>query len=178
MTDKQHKMMLDWMRKIHQLEYAHRYESLYYSRFEKVVGISAFVVTTLVAFSYRFPSVEPDTFDSLPFFLKHNFFVPMASTIAAILTGLLTFLKPSERSETHKKTGSSYEKLRHRIELIITSAELSDKEFSKKMASIKEDWDSLDAINVSNKYFLEGKSKVKSFKKYPKELSFLDDVVE
>jgi len=176
MTDKQQNMMLDWMRKIHQLEYAHRYESLHYSKLERIVGISAFVLTTLVAFSYRFPSVEPDIFDSLPFFLKHNFFVPIGSAIAAILTGILTFLKPSERSETHKKTGSNYEKLRHRIELIITSSELHEKEFTKKMASIKEDWDDLDAINVSNRHFIQGKNKVNSFKKYPKELSFLDDV--
>lgn len=168
-------MILDWMRKIHQLEYAHRYQSIYYSTAEKVIGISAFVIATLVAFSYRFPSVEKDTFDNLPFFLKQNYFVPIASAIVAILTGLQTFLKPSEKSETHKKTGSNYEKLRHRIELIITS-DLTEKEISKKLELIKEEWDSLDSINVSNFYFLKGKEKVKSFNKYRKELDFLDDV--
>jgi hypothetical protein len=175
MTEKQYKMILDWMRKIHQLEYAHRFESILYSRAEKWIGISAFVVTTLVAFSYRFPNVETSIYEKLPFFLKHNFFVPIASTLAAILTGLLTFLKPSEKSETHKKTGSSYEKLRHRIELIITS-EYTEKELSKKLETIKEEWETLDAINVSNGYFLKGKAKVKSFNKYPKELDFLDDI--
>lgn len=174
MTEKQHKMVLDWMRKIHQLEYAHRYESIIYSKAEKWIGISAFVITTLVAFSYRLPNVESEVYQNLPFFLKHNFFVPIASAIAAILTGLLTFLKPSEKSETHKKTGSSYEKLRHRIELVLTT-EYTDKELTKKLSTIKDEWESLDAINVSNRYFLKGKEKVKSFKKYPKELDFLDD---
>ena len=28
MTDEQRKMLLDWMRKVHQLEYAHRFESI------------------------------------------------------------------------------------------------------------------------------------------------------
>ena len=175
MTDKQYKMVLDWMRKIHQLEYAHRFESIFFAKTEKWIGISAFVITTLVAFSYRFPNVEPDVYDSLPFFLKHNYFVPIAATIAAILTGLMTFLKPSEKSETHKKTGSSYEKLRHRIELILTT-EHTEKEITKKLDNIKGEWESLDAINVSNRYFLKGKMKVKSFNKYPKELDFLDDV--
>ena len=109
-------------------------------------------------------------------YLKHNFFVPISSTIAAILTGLLTFLKPSEKSETHKKAGSSYEKLRHRIEFIITSEKLTEDEVTKKLEIIKDEWESLDAINVSNRNFLNGKNKVKSFNKYPKELDFLEDV--
>lgn len=175
MADKQYKMVLDWMRKIHQLEYAHRYESIFYSKAERWIGISAFVLTTLVAFSYRLPNTELEFYDSLPFFLRQNFFVPIASAIAAILTGLLTFLKPSEKSETHKKTGSNYEKLRHRIELILTT-EYTEKEVTKKLDTIIEEWESLDAINVSNRYFLKGKNKVKSFNKYPKELDFLDDV--
>ncbi|MBK6993368.1 MAG: SLATT domain-containing protein [Lewinellaceae bacterium] len=90
--------------------------------------------------------------------LKHNFFVPIASAIAAILTGILTFIRPSEKSETHKKAGINYEKLRHRIELILTT-EYSEKEIAKKLDSIKEEWESLDAINVSNRYFLMGKEK-------------------
>jgi hypothetical protein len=175
MSEKQRKMILDWMRKIHQLEYAHRFESLYWSNKEKWVGISAFVITTLIAFSYRFPTLENKAYEALPFFLKHSFFVPLASTIVAILTGLQTFQKPSEKSEIHKKTGSNYEKLRHRIELILTT-EYSEKELNKKIEGIKEEWENLDAINVNKKYFDEGKKKVTSFKKYPKELGFLDDV--
>jgi hypothetical protein len=175
MNEKLHKMILDWMRKIHQLEYAHRYQSLYFSKLEKWISISAFVITTVVAFSFRFPSVEPSFYNKLPFILQHSYFVPFATAIAAILTGLLTFLKPSEKSETHKKTGSSYEKLRHRIELIITT-NYTEKELTSKLDLIKQEWESLDAINVSNKYFSEGKKKVTSFNKYPKELDFLDDV--
>ncbi|MBK6993367.1 MAG: hypothetical protein IPH31_00010 [Lewinellaceae bacterium] len=68
MTEKQYKMVLDWMRKIHQLEYAHRYESIFYANAEKWIGISAFVITTLVAFSFRIPNVEPQLYQELPFF--------------------------------------------------------------------------------------------------------------
>lgn len=175
MTEERKKMILDWMRKVHQLEYAHRYQSTNYVMVERWLGISAFVITTLVAFSFRFPKVEPETYQNLPFVVKQEFFVPFASFLAAVLTGLITFLRPNERSETHKKTGSNYEKLRHRIELLITS-QLGDSEVDKELNEIKKEWDTLDAINVANRFFLKGKEKVKSFNKYPKELDFLDDV--
>lgn len=175
MTEKKHKMVLDWMRKIHQLEYAHRYQSIRLSNIERVLGISAFIISTVIAFSYRLPHVETSTFNKLPFFLQRDYFVPIVSFVVAILTGLSTFLRPSEKSETHKKTGSNYEKLRHRIELIITT-DYDEDELNKKLDGIKEEWERLDAINVSNKFFLKGKEKVKSFKKYPKELDFLEDI--
>ena len=175
MTVQKEKMILDWMRKIHQMEYAHRYQSLYYVKAERWLGISAFFITTLIAFSYRFPKIKSDEFQQLPFVFKQEFFVPFASFAAAILTGLITFLRPSERSETHKKTGSNYEKLRHRIELLITS-QLAEIQLDKELAEIKDEWDSLDSINVSNRYFLRGKAKINSFNKYPKELDFLVDV--
>lgn len=41
---------------------------------------------------------------------------------------------------------------------------------------IKEEWEGLDAINVSKDYFDKGKKKVQSFNKYPKELDFLPDI--
>ena len=167
-------MILDWMRKIHQLEYAHRYQSLDWSFREKAIGITAFVISTLIAFSYRFPTVEIDTFNKLPFFVKQSFFVPFASLVLAILTGIQTFLKPNEKSETHRKAGSQYEKLRHRIEVILTSKN-DDEESIKNLEQIRKEWESLDAINVSNRNFNKGKKMALSFKKYPKELSFLND---
>jgi len=175
MTEERKKMILDWMRKVHQLEYAHRYQSINYVKIERCLGISAFVITTLIAFSYRFPKVGPETFQRLPFVVKHEFFVPFTSFLAAVLTGLITFLRPNERSETHKKTGSNYEKLRHRIELLITS-QLGDSDVDKELNEIKKEWDSLDAINVADRFFVKGKEKVKSFNKYPKELDFLEDI--
>lgn len=175
MKENQRKMILDWMRKIHQLEYAHRYESLKWSKRQKRVGYSAFVLSLIIAFSFRFPGINWETYQNLPFFLKHNFFVAFGSTIVALLTGYLTFTKPSEKSELHKNTGSSYEKLRHRIELILTM-EYQEWEFKKRVELIKEEWESLDAINVSMKNFLAGKEKANSFNKYYKELDFLPDI--
>jgi hypothetical protein len=177
MTEPQRKMILDWMRKIHQLEYAHRFESLKWEKRRYITGILAFSISTIIAFSFNFPKVEPETLVLLPAFLHHNYFIAIASFIVAMLTGYQTFTKPNEKALTHKNTGSSYEKLRHRIEFVLTT-EFQEWELKKRIEMIKEEWEGLDAINVSKKYFDEGKKKVQSFNKYPKELDFLPDVEE
>ncbi|SHG16426.1 SLATT domain-containing protein [Flagellimonas flava] len=175
MNEFQRKMLLDWMRKVHQLEYAHRFESIKWVKFHERIGYGAFVLSIIIAFSFRFPEVDAKTFEGLPFFLKQNFFVAFASTVVALLTGLQTFLKPNEKAEQHKNTGSNYERLRHRIEFILTTP-FSKTETKNRIELIKEEWENLDAINVSDKNFGKGKDKVKTFGKYPKELDFLEDV--
>lgn len=177
MEDAQQKMLLDWMRKIHQLEYAHTYESLKWNRTHSIIGLSAFFLSLIIAFSFRFPGIELETYKNLPFFLRQNFFVALGSTIVALLTGIQTFLKPSQQSELHKKTAMNYEKLRHRIELVLTG-EYEKWELEKRIEMLKSEWENLDAINVSPSNFEKGKERVKSFNKYPKELGFLPDIEE
>jgi len=173
MDDKK-KMLLDWMRKIHQLEYAHCYQSIDFEKLEKCIGISAFILSTIVAFSYRFPDIKNEFFNEYLFFLKKEYSIPTISFIVALFTGLQTFLKPGEKSENHKKIGFAYEKLRHSIEMILTND--LDNSIDKEVVKIKKQWDELNSIYVSDKNFIKGKNKVKSFNKYPKELSFLPDI--
>ncbi|WP_298363638.1 SLATT domain-containing protein [uncultured Lutibacter sp.] len=175
MNKDQRKMLLDWMRKVHQLEYAHRFESIKWVKVHRWIGYGAFVLSTIIAFSFRFPEVEVETYKKLPFFLKQNFFIAFSSTIVALLTGLQTFLKPNEKAEQHKNTGSNYERLRHRIEFILTT-KFSVTETKSRIELVKEEWENLDAINTSDKNFKKGKNKIKSFGKYPKELDFLPDI--
>jgi len=168
------KMLLDWMRKVHQLEYAHCYQSIFYSKVEKFIGISAFVISTLVAFSYRFPDVENESFNNFFFFLKKEYLIPFLSFVVAIFTGLQTFLKPNEKAEVHRKLGLDYEKLRHTIETTLTKSDPST--IDDEIKKIDEDWKSFNTLYVRTKYFKEGKNKVKSFKKYPEELGFLPTI--
>lgn len=95
--EEKRKMLLDWMRKIHQLEYAHCYQSIYYSKLEKYIGISAFLISTLVAFSYRFPDIENEFFNTYLFLLKKTYLIPFLAFVVAILTGLQTFLNQMKR---------------------------------------------------------------------------------
>jgi hypothetical protein len=174
MTEEKRKMILDWMRKIHQLEYANIYQSIYWSNCEKWIGISAFALSTLIACSYRFPGLEPATFEKLPFICKHEFMIPLLTTIVAILTGLQTFLKPGEKTEAHRKLGNNYEKLRHKIEPVLTG-NLREYELNQKIESIRKEWESMEYLNVSPKNFEKGKNRAKSLNKYPEELGFIPD---
>lgn len=173
--EKKKTMLLDWMRKIHQLEYAHCYQSEYYRKIEKKIGILAFVLSTMVAFSYKFPSIENEWFNTYLFFLNKEYFLPFLLFVVALLTGLQTFLKPNEKSDIHRKLGLEYEKTRHTIEITLVKEE-SELNIDRDILKIKKTWDSINPVYVMKKYFIEGKNKVKSLKKYPKELSFLEDI--
>ena len=121
--EKKKTMLLDWMRKVHQLEYAHCYQSEYYRKIEKRIGISAFVLSSMVAFSYKFPEIKNEWFNTYLFFLDKDYFLPFLLFIVALFTGLQTFLKPNEKSDIHRKLGLEYEKIRHTIEITLTKEE-------------------------------------------------------
>lgn len=167
MDESLRRMLLDWMRKIHQLEYAHCYQSIFWSTFEKWIGITAFIISTIVAFSYRFPKLE------IPW--VQDYLLPFVLLIVAILTGLQTFLKPSEKAENHKRIGFNYEKMRHSIELILNT-NMTDENRTREIEIIKNEWADLKSVYVSNRKFKKGKKTVKDLKKYPEELSFLDTI--
>ncbi|ERM80293.1 hypothetical protein P872_13525 [Rhodonellum psychrophilum GCM71 = DSM 17998] len=157
-------MLLDWMRKIHQLEYAHCFQSLYFSRIEKTIGVSAFILSTAVAFTYRFP------FIGYP--CVKEYILPFILFLVAILTGYQSFIKPGEKAETHRKLGIEYEKIRHEIETILTG-KMDDPKLDSHIAGVKNKWDALNTIYVSQRHYDNAKAKVKSFNKYPKELDFI-----
>jgi hypothetical protein len=157
-------MLLDWMRKIHQLEYAHCFQSLYFSTVEKVIGIGAFVLSTAVAFTYRFP------FIGYP--CVKEYVLPFILFIVAILTGYQSFIKPGEKAETHRKLGIEYEKIRHEIETLLTG-KLEDPKLDNYISKVKGKWDALNTLYVNQRHYDAAKTKVKSFNKYPKELDFI-----
>jgi hypothetical protein len=167
MDEKLRRMLLDWMRKIHQLEYAHCYQSIFWANLEKWIGISAFIISTIVAFLYRFPKLEIAWFQ--------DYLLPFVLLIVAVLTGIQTFLKPSEKAENHKRIGFTYEKLRHSIELILNTP-MPEEKLNREIEIIKNEWADLKSVYVSKRKFKEGKKTVKDLKKYPEELSFLDDI--
>lgn len=161
-------LLLDWMRKIHQLEYAHCYQSLSYSRIEKWIGISSFLLTTIIAFTYRFP------FINYPW--VKEYLLPLIAFIVAILAGYQAFIKPGEKSETHRKLGLEYEKIRHEIEpLYLRASDPQYPELEARTDKIKITWDSMNTLYVNECYYQQAKDKVKSFNKYPKELDFIPD---
>jgi hypothetical protein len=159
-------VLLDWMRKIHQLEYAHCFQSISYSTIERRIGILAFVLSTIVAFTYRFP------------FINHpwvkEYLLPSVLFTIAILTGYQSFIRPGEKAEKHRELGIEYEKLRHEIEVILSTL-MNSSDVDEHMGAFRIKWDSLNTMYVKERHYDDAKKKVRSFNKYPKELSFLPD---
>lgn len=175
MNQCQRKMIIDWMRKIHQLEYAHCYQSVWYSKLDTYLGLSAFALTTIVAFVYRFPDINSELVQNYNLgFLKKEYSVPFLSLLAALATGFLAFLKASEKASLHQKIGMSYEMLRHEIEIFLTSATTSEVA-EVEIKRIEKAWNDLNTAYLSNKNFKKGKETIKMLNKYPEPLSFLPD---
>ena len=161
-------MLLDWMRKVHQLEYAHCYQSISFSKLERRIGIWAFILSTVVAFTYRFPIIEMT-------WIK-EYILPLFLFLVAILTGYQSFIRPREKAEKHRELGIEYERIRHQIEIILTTLMDSPK-LDENINLIKKRWDSMKTMYVKECHYENAKIKVKSFSKYPLELDFLSETI-
>jgi uncharacterized membrane protein YgaE (UPF0421/DUF939 family) len=165
MKDKQQLLLLDWMRKIHQNEYAHRFQSTSWSNVHYLLGVTSLLGGTIIAALSSFCEFEGTYKNSI---------IAIVGLLIAICSGLITFLKPQEASEKHKHTSSRYEQLRHRTEFLLTFEDDDDK-LKEKVEALKQDWDEIDSLNVWEYIFTKAKKKVNSFDKYPTELSFISN---
>lgn len=167
MNSQKKKVVLDWMRKIHILEHAHRLESIKWKKWNNKLGVPSLIVATLIGVLGGLCEFNDSTFI--------NVFIASGAIIVAILSGLQTFLKPSEIAEKHLNTSNTFEQLRHNIEYALEFINESDG-FDEEIENIKKQWERVDQINVSQDNFDTAKGWIKDMNKYPEELSFLEDV--
>jgi hypothetical protein len=104
MKDSQKNLILDWLRKVHRMEWAHRYESQRWRRINLIFGVTS---TLLAAALSAIPNIPILSENSI------KLIVPIGAMIVAILSGLQTFLNPSEFSEKFRVKSDEFESLRH-----------------------------------------------------------------
>jgi hypothetical protein len=160
MNEVQRRLVLDWMRKVHRLEYAHRYASLTKERLNWWLGIPAAVISSVIAAQVTAPWLPNERVQAA---------IGLGATLIAILVGLQTFLKPSEASEKHRSASAAYEDLRHRLELIL-SFEESPKKVVEELARLKAEWDRLETPNVSARAWRRAKEQLDKIGTYPEAL--------
>jgi hypothetical protein len=167
-------MLMDWMRKIHTLEYGHRFESIKWSRLNLWLGLPALIFSILIGVT---ATGKPDSPYCVIKFIAENkeLIVFLGGLTIAILTGLQTFLKPLELAEKHRSKSIAHEKLRHKIEYILQFYSTIPKP-EDQIENIRKEWADIDALNVSKNNFTNAKKKIKSFNKYFEELGFLDTI--
>lgn len=164
MTENQKKMLLDWMRKIHQMEYAHRFESMSWNKWNYWLGVPAIIIAAVVGAVSGMCEINE---------VYKNMAISFAGIVIAILAGLQTFLKPQEYTEKHKAVSSSYEKLRHKLEFLL-QFETDPNQIKVEAEKIRDEWNGYETLNVTDYNFKLAKDRIKSLNKYAEELSFLE----
>ena len=122
-----------WRFRNHRVQLAH-YECA--RRFEHLhlwLGLPAIALSTLVGTTV-FSSLEK-TAD-----VRLQIAVGLLSVVAAVLTGLQTFLRYSEPAERHRIAGAKFANLKHRIELLSTLPPANDLDLRASLEVIEESW--------------------------------------
>lgn len=161
----QKRLVLDWMRKLHTLEYAHRYASVSNDRLNLLLGVPAVVVSGLIAAQVSTPW-QQETITQIA--------VAVGASLVAVLVGLQTFFKPTEIAEKHRSASSAYEDLRHRLELLLVFDGEHKNEISHKLEQLKAEWDRFETPNVSHKAWSRAKARVAEVGTYPGSLRIAD----
>jgi hypothetical protein len=160
-SEKRRLLILDWTRKIHTLEYAHRYASVTKDRLNLLLGVPAVIISSSIGAQVSAPWHNQQA---------AQFVVAIGATVVAIMVGLLTFFKPSEVAEKHRSASAAYEDLRHRLEFLLTFDETDDDEIRKRIEQFKAEWDRFQTPNVPDKMWRRAKTRVSELGTYPESL--------
>ena len=164
-SEQQKKLILDWTRKIHTLEYAHRYESLSKDGLNLWLGVPSIIIASLIG---AMSSLSLPECPGLKSFLV--FVASLGACAVAVMAGLQTFLKPSELAEKHRFCSTIYEDFRHRLELLLLFDNSDSAQLTEKLNQLKAEWDRLHTPNVSANNWTKAKKQVTSLKTYPEAL--------
>lgn len=161
LTEPQRALVLDWTRKLHTLEYAHRYASVSRERQNLFLGVPAVVLSGVIGAQVSTPwQADPRVQSG----------IAIAATLVAVLVGLQTFFKPTEIAEKHRSASATYEDFRHRLELLLVFESTASADLAKKLEQLKAEWDRLETPNVSKGAWKSAKARVAEVGTYPERL--------
>lgn len=120
-----------WRFRSHRVQLGHYECARRFERFHLWLGLPAIALSTIVGtavFSSLGKSAD----------VKLQIMVGLLSVLAAVLTGLQTFLRYGELGEKHRLAGARFANLKHRIELLMTQPD--GPEVASQLAKIEEAW--------------------------------------
>lgn len=165
MKDSQKNLILDWLRKVHRMEWAHRYESQKWRRVNLSFGVTSTILAAALSTVPNIPTLSENSIKLI---------VPIGAMIVAILSGLQTFLNPSEISDKFRVKSDEFESLRHYIEEIIEfHCDEQTGEVNKDLLkNVRERWEKIGSLNMSGQNFKIAGKKLDKLNRYPKGLKF------
>ena len=120
-----------WRFRNHRVQLAHYECARRFERLHLWLGLPAVVLSTFVGTAV-FSSLE-NSED-----IRLQIGVGLLSVMAAVLTGLQTFLRYAELAEKHRLAGARFANLKHRIELLMTLPTEAD--MRSQLEVIEEAW--------------------------------------
>lgn len=120
-----------WRFRSHRVQLAHYECARRFERLHLWLGLPAIALSTLVGTAV-FSSLEKSA-DA-----KLQIIVGLLSVLAAVLTGLQTFLRYGELGDKHRLAGARFANLKHRIEMLMTQPD--GPEVASQLVGIEEAW--------------------------------------
>jgi len=160
LNDDQWALSMDWMRKLHTLEYAHRYESVRSGRLNLMLGVPVVATSALSGVQVAMPGLHTTL---------GQVFIGLGAAVVGVLAALLTFFKPAEVAEKHRAASFQYESLRHRLEFLLTFNREAD-DLVIALARLKDEWEALTTPNVTTRTWTRAKARVSEVGTYPESL--------
>lgn len=109
-TDRVSQLLADWHRRVYAAQSAHYASADLFRKLNYAVGVPAIVFSSIVGTAI-FAGLEKDS--------PRAFVIAGASIVAAVLAGLQTFLRFSERASQHANAADWYSAIRRDIEEIL-----------------------------------------------------------
>lgn len=124
-----------WIRRARESQTAHYETANILSARERWLGVPVMLITTIIGTSV-FASLSAQAISP-----EAKIAVGMLSVVAAVLSGLQTFFKYSERSEKHRSAAARFGAVRRKLEIIYAE----DSGYQKKhcVATLREELDRL-----------------------------------
>lgn len=165
--NKQKLLALDWMRKIHTLEHAHRIESRHLFIFSELLSWSMVAIPALISGLTFYLSKTSSSTDNTIIWIS------VLAALSVLLGTINKVIKPSDLSEKHRLNSQKFEHLRHKLEKCIVFNE--DDRLDSILSEIQSEWEDLTLYNVKEYNFSTATKMIKRMKVYPDNLSFIKD---
>jgi hypothetical protein len=119
-------LLLIWLKRVRENQHAHYRAEILYDKLHLLIGIPAAGLATIVGtgvFATLNSAVD----------IKLKILTGCVSLTAAILSGLQTFLRLSDRAERHRRSGKQYASIRRQIEDCLCSGNPTEYQDVKKI---------------------------------------------
>jgi hypothetical protein len=129
-------LLKQWTNAVRIAHVGHSRAAAYYSRMHLILGVPVTVIAAAVGTSIFVNLSASDIWWAFVL-------TGLASMIAAILSGLQTFLNYSERSAAHAVAAAKFGALRRQLEMIAASS-FDQSQISHELEACVEDWKSIE----------------------------------